>query len=150
MPLLSVAAHGPREVVLGVPANVARELTPGDEIVVRGEAAGHATARVRAVAPGADPRSRTVEVRADLPASWPVGVSVTALVPAGARDGILIPASAVVRRGQLTGVRVVGEGGEALRWIRLGRQIETTGEHGEMELGVEVLSGLAAGERIAL
>jgi RND family efflux transporter MFP subunit len=150
MALLSVAAHGPREVVLGVPADVAHGLALGDEIVVRGEAAGHATGRVRAVAPGADPHSRTVEVRVDLPASWPVGVSVTALVPAGAHEGIVIPASAVVRRGQLTGVRVVGEGGEALRWIRLGRQIETAGEHGEVDLGVEVLSGLTTGERIAL
>ena len=102
-----------------------------------------------AIATGADPRSRTIEVRADLPATWPTGVSVTALVPAGTREGIAIPESAVVRRGQLTGVRVVGEQGVSLRWIRLGRRIQTIGAHGEVEIRVEVLSGLDAGERIA-
>ena len=36
-----------------------------------------------AVASGADPDSKTVEVRVTLPADWPTGVSVTALLPAG-------------------------------------------------------------------
>jgi RND family efflux transporter MFP subunit len=153
LPLLTVAAHGPREVVLGVPVEAARELRAGTEIVVRGPALERTLARVRAVASGADPRSRTIEVRAELPASWPTGVSVTALVPFGTQEGITIPESAVVRRGQLTGVHVVGEDGTSLRWIRLGRRIETAGDssvdEGELEVRVEVLSGLETGERIA-
>jgi RND family efflux transporter MFP subunit len=150
LPLLAVVAHGPREVVLGVPVEAARALELGSEIVVQGPAVGRTVARVRAVAAGADPRSRTIEVRAELPASWPTGVSVTALVPAGTHEAIAIPASAVVRRGQLTGVHVVGDDGVSLRWIRLGREIGTTGPHGEAQVSVEVLSGLAAGERIGL
>jgi RND family efflux transporter MFP subunit len=149
LPLLAVAAHGPREVVLGVPVEAARELRPGTEIVVHGAALEPTPARVRAVASGADPRSRTVEVRAELPESWPTGVSVTALVPSGTQEGITIPESAVVRRGQLTGVHVMGEGGASLRWIRLGRRIETADDEGAVEIRVEVLSGLEAGERIA-
>jgi RND family efflux transporter MFP subunit len=148
LPLLAVAAHGPREVVLGVPVEAARELRPGNEIVVHGAALEHTLARVRAVASGADPRSRTVEVRAELPSSWPTGISVTALVPSGTQEGITIPESAVVRRGQLTGVHVVGEGGASLRWIRLGRRTETADDEGGVEVWVEVLSGLEAGERI--
>jgi RND family efflux transporter MFP subunit len=148
-PLLALAATGDRELVLGVPVEAARMLVPGSEMVVHGAAVGRAVARVRAVAGGADPRSRTVEVRAELPATWPTGVSVTALVPAGSHEAITIPKSAVVRRGQLTGVHVVGEDGVSLRWIRLGREIETTGPHGEAQTSVEVLSGLAAGERIS-
>jgi hypothetical protein len=73
-------------------------------------------------------------------------------VPVGAattREVIAVPESAVVRRGQLTGVRVIGEDGASLRWIRLGRRIETTEAHGEAQTRVEVLSGLEAGERIA-
>jgi len=147
MPLMGVAADGPREVVLGVPPEVALALSPGDEIVVRSESAGKTVAKVRAIASGADPRTRTVEVRADLPADWSTGVSVTALVPEGTREGIAIPESAVVRRGQLTGVRVVTDQGEMLRWIRLGRRMEA-GEEGEARF--EVLSGLEPGERIAL
>jgi len=146
MPLMEVAADGPREVSLGVPPEVAQALSSGDEIVVQGESAGQATAKIRAIASGADPRTRTFEVRADLPADWPTGVSVTALVPEGTRQGIAIPASAVVRRGQLTGVRVVTDQGEMLRWVRLGRRLEG----GEGEARFEVLSGLEPGERIGL
>ncbi|MGE0161239.1 MAG: efflux RND transporter periplasmic adaptor subunit [Gemmatimonadales bacterium] len=149
VPLMALAADGPREVVLGVPVEAALHLEPGSEIVVRG-APGRAIARVRAVAPGADHRSRTIEVRAELPSSWPTGVSVTALVPTGTRDGIAIPESAVVQRGQLTGVRVIGDDGASLRWIRLGRRIESTDEEGGATVDVEVLSGLNVGERIQL
>ena len=72
----------------------------------------------------------------------PTGVSVTALVPAGATQAVTIPTDAVVRRGQLTGVRVVTEDGAVLRWIRLGR--------GVGESRVEVLSGLEEGEEVLL
>lgn len=147
VPLVGLAADGPREVVLGVPPTVARGLSQTDEIVVRRESGGQTVARVRAIASGADPRTRTVEVLAELPADWPTGVSVTALVPEGTRAGISIPASAVIRRGQLTGVRVVTDQGDALRWVRLGRRLEA-GPDGEARF--EVLSGLEPGERIAL
>ena len=149
LPLVTVAADGPREVVLGVPIEATRELRSGDEIVVEAAAVGRAVARVRAIASGADPRSRTVEVRAELPSTWPTGIAVTALVPAGTYQGIAIPESAAVRRGQLTGVHVVDDEGVSLRWVRLGRRIETTDAEGEPRFDVEVLSGLEAGERIA-
>lgn len=148
--LMGVAADGPREVVLGVPPELAVTLESGDEIVVQGEAVGKAMAPVRAIASGADPRTRTVEVRADLPATWPTGVAVTALVPEAARQGIAIPESAVIRRGQLTGVRVVTDQGDMLRWVRLGRRLEASGSEDSVEARVEVLSGLEPGERIAL
>jgi hypothetical protein len=87
--------------------------------------------------------SKTVEVRVVLPEDWPTGISVTALIPAGVTRAITIPSEAVVRRGQLTGVRVVTSQGVALRWIRLGRSV------GDGER-VEVLSGLNAGDEIVL
>jgi multidrug efflux pump subunit AcrA (membrane-fusion protein) len=86
-----------------------------------------------------------VQIMVDLPADWPTGIAITALIPAGTREGIAIPVNAVVRRGQLTGVRVVTDDGVLLRWIRLGRTL--AGPEG-LRSRVEVLSGLAAGERI--
>lgn len=150
MPLVGVAADGPREVVLGVPPEVAATLETGDEVMVEGEVLGRAAAPIRAIASGADPRTRTVEVRADLPSGWPTGVAVTALVPGAVREGISIPEAAVVRRGQLTGVRVTSDAGEMLRWIRLGRRWETSTPDGTTEARVEVLSGLEPGDRIVL
>lgn len=53
---------------------------------------------------------------------------------------ITVPESAVVRRGQLTGLYTLNDNSEVvLRWVRLGQV-------NEAERSVEVLSGLAPGE----
>jgi RND family efflux transporter MFP subunit len=141
MPLLTVESRGAREVVLAVPPEAAAVLTEGTPLDVTSRDGRAAAGTIRAVAGGADPMTRTVEVRVAVPADWPTGTSVTAFVPTGRRTAVTIPAEAVVRRGQLTGVHVLQGELQLLRWVRLGR---TLGDR------VEVLSGLEAGERIAL
>lgn len=142
MPLLVVEEAGPREGRLAVPVTAAEGLVAGSTIRVNTLGGRSTDAKVRVVAAGADPMSKTVEVRVALPADWPTGVSLSALVPMGTTQAISIPSNAVVRRGQLTGVRVVTSEGVALRWIRLGR------DAGDGR--VEVLSGLSAGDEIVL
>lgn len=143
MPLLVVEEAGPREGRLAVPVEAAGGLRVEDMIQVTALGGLTAEAPVRTVSSGADPFSKTVEVRVTLPAEWPTGVSVTALIPSGTSQTLTIPSAAVVRRGQLTGVRVVTPQGVALRWIRLGRSV-AEGDR------VEVLSGLSAGDEIVL
>jgi RND family efflux transporter MFP subunit len=110
------------------------------------------------VLPNADPVSQTVEWRLELPADALVGlvpgqtvrVAFAGLAPAGA-DGavaagaasmrLAVPASAVLRRGELTALYVAQDQGFALRAVRLGA---TVGD------SVEVLAGVRSGERIAL
>lgn len=140
VPLLVVESAGVREAVLMVAPDVAETLDEGASVHVATRDGRTADGTVRAIAGGADPMTRTVEVRVELPAEWPTGVSVTALLPMGGRTAVIIPLEAVVRRGQLTGVHVVQGEATTLRWVRLGREI---GDR------VEVLSGLSAGERIA-
>jgi RND family efflux transporter MFP subunit len=54
-------------------------------------------------------------------------------------DKVLIPVTALVKEGQLTGIYTIGSGNVAiLRWLRIGK---TFGDH------VEVLSGLSANEQ---
>ena len=54
-------------------------------------------------------------------------------------DVVLVPESALVKQGQLTGIYTVGSGNVAiLRWLRIGK---TFGNQ------VEVLSGLSADEQ---
>jgi len=141
MPLMVIESGGAREAVLAVPTDLAVGLGAGDSLEVAGHDGRSTIAAIRTVAGGADPRSRTVEVRALLPADWPTGLSLTGYIPAGTREAVVIPDSVIVRRGQLTGVRVVTDGRVTLRWVRLGRAVP-----GGM---VEVLSGLADGERVA-
>jgi len=139
-PLLTIESGGARDVVVAVPPETAAGLAEGASVAVATRDGREAATTVRAIAGGADPDTRTVEVRLAAPSDWPTGVSATAFIPTGMRLAVTVPVTAIVRRGQLTGVRVVNGDVVTLRWVRLGR---TVGER------VEVLSGLEAGELVA-
>ena len=61
--------------------------------------------------------------------------------PARDAPAILVPNGAVVRQGDLTGVRAVADGQPTLRWVKLGRTADGM---------TEVLSGLAAGDTVVV
>jgi RND family efflux transporter MFP subunit len=93
--------------------------------------------------PVADPATNTFRVRAVLPASnvalYP-GTFVKIGFVVGETERLLLPATAIVRRSELTAVYVVGSDTVSLRQIRAGRR------YGDR---IEVLAGLEAGEKIA-
>ena len=126
------------------------------------------------VLPAADARTHTVRVRVELPAGtadvlpgsfarvhfqgppaaasagFDVSSAASGASPSGtptaasAAGPIVIPAAAVLRRGELTAVYAAdGEGGFTLRQIRLGRTLPG-------DAAVEVLSGLTGDETLAL
>jgi multidrug efflux pump subunit AcrA (membrane-fusion protein) len=100
--------------------------------------------RVTEIIPAADPSSRTVTVKLDLPAAPGLksGLFGRARFPAEERQALLVPIPAVVERGQLTAVYVVGADDVArLRLVTAGTR------HADR---VEILSGLAAGERVVV
>lgn len=114
------------------------------------ELPGVATQRIAPVRwqvlPAVDPATHTVELRLDLPPGTAAAPGMFArvwLTGAGTQPNRLwVPAKAVVRRAELTAVYVLdAEGKPLLRQVRLG---PLQGEQ------VEVLTGLAAGERVAL
>lgn len=101
------------------------------------------------VLPTVDAATHTVQVRAELGAG-PDGVApgmfarlwlpVTGSAAAG--KTVTVPLKAIVRRAEMTGVYVQGEGGKPqLRQVRLGR---AEGDR------VEVLSGVAPGEQVVV
>lgn len=98
------------------------------------------------VLPALDPATHTVQLRLDLPPGTAAAPGLFARVwlpaAAGAGSRVAIPTRAVLRRAELVGVYVVGADGKPLlRQVRLGA---ASGDQ------VEVLAGLAAGERVAL
>ena len=99
---------------------------------------------VSEIVPAADPTTRTTLVRLDLPASSRLrsGLFGRASVSVGRRQAIRLAREAIIERGQLQGVYVVGQDNIArFRLIRTG----------ESRLGaVEVLSGLTGGEQVVL
>ena len=69
------------------------------------------------------------------------GSAATLALPRGTRQAILVPDGAVVRQGDLTGVRAVSDGQPTLRWVKLGRSADGM---------TEVFSGLAAGDTVVV
>ncbi|MDQ1256107.1 MAG: hypothetical protein QG656_703 [Candidatus Hydrogenedentes bacterium] len=103
---------------------------------------GELAGTVAEIVPSADPASRTSVVKVDLPADTQVrsGMFGRARFTTGEEQALVVPATAVFQRGQLTAVYAIGEGGVArLRLITVGKQYSS---------GVEVLSGLDPGEQI--
>ncbi|MDH5255082.1 MAG: efflux RND transporter periplasmic adaptor subunit [Gammaproteobacteria bacterium] len=95
--------------------------------------------------PEADPATNTFRTRVDLPANaadlYP-GMFVKVGFVTGENSRLLVPRSAIVARSEVTAVYVVGGDG------RLGlRQVRTGGAFGDR---LEILAGLAAGERVVL
>jgi RND family efflux transporter MFP subunit len=97
---------------------------------------------VAEILPAADVTSHSFLVKIDLAPSSRLraGMYASAEIPTGTRDAILVPRSAVVVRGSLPCSYVLDSNGIAqLRYVTLGAQ------QGAL---VEVLSGIAAGERL--
>jgi RND family efflux transporter MFP subunit len=97
------------------------------------------------VFPEASTPSSTFRTRLDLPENatdlYP-GMFVKTGFVVGARERLLVPAPALVRRGEVTAVYVVDLHGQiSLRQVRVGDRFDDS---------VEVLSGLSAGEHVAL
>lgn len=144
-PLLTVYDPAALRVTANVPASALQGGAAGAQVLLAG--AGQALAPVRVqVLPTVDPQSLTQAVRADLPAGTRAvpGQFARLQLPGGAglpaHSRVLIPASAVVRRAEVTAVYVMGEGQRPqLRQVRLG---PVQGAQ------VEVLAGLDAGERL--
>jgi multidrug efflux pump subunit AcrA (membrane-fusion protein) len=102
------------------------------------------TGRVAEIEAGADPASHTLKARIDLPKEAGVqsGMFGRAFFPRGERRALMVPVAALVNRGQLRGIYVVGDGG-LVHWrvVTLGKPLGNQ---------VEVLSGLTAGEAVVL
>ena len=134
-----VVAHAPIKVELpGLPAG--REWLVPSRVVVL---------------PTVDPGTHTVQLRLELPATTESltpgaapqvtpGLFARAWLPAAGEGSVRldVPAQAVVRRAEMTGLYVVGpDGRPLLRQVRLGPTQAGS---------VEILSGVSAGERVAL
>jgi multidrug efflux pump subunit AcrA (membrane-fusion protein) len=100
--------------------------------------------RVAEILPQADPATRTVTVKVDLPPAPGLrsGLYGTARVEVGRAERLHVPAGAVVERGQLNGVYVVDRAGVA-RW-----RLVTLGSRRDDR--IEVLSGLVVGDAVVV
>ena len=97
---------------------------------------------VSQILPAGDPQTHTFMMKVELPKQPRVksGMFGRLRLERGVTQTMAVPKSALIERGELAGLYVVEQDHVArLRWVKLGRPLEQ---------GVEVLSGLNAGERI--
>jgi RND family efflux transporter MFP subunit len=150
-PLLTMYDPAALRVTVAVPQSIAAGLAPDTAMKVQLPGLDAARewivpSRVQ-VLPTSDAGTHTAQLRLDLPpsnAGIKPGLFARAWLPAPAERGarLEVPARAVVRRAEMTGVYVVGaDGRPLLRQVRVGRI------SGDI---VEILSGVSAGDRVAL
>lgn len=145
-PLFVIEQEGHLRLELPVDSALSGTVVRGTFLKVVVDAAGFtATVPVVDVVAAGDSVSRTFLVKADLPVSPGLrsGQYARVTLSLGTREVVTIPDTALVRRGQLDGVFVVETGDRlAFRILQIGRET-APGRH-------EILSGLSAGERIAV
>ena len=152
-PLLTVYAHQPLRAVVQVPASRSLSAKTATQTMIKIDGDQGKTQWItpinRLAIPSADPVSQTTEWRLELPAkesaSLVPGQQVHVQFLQGQAMGVerlVIPQAATVRRGELTAVYIESGQGFSLRAVRLGSQ-----QAGDM---VEVLAGVAAGDKVAL
>lgn len=141
-PLFTVESEGGFQLEIAVDEALSGTIRTGvDAAVAIDTLALDMTGKVIEVIPAVDPATRTFVVKIALAdRGLKSGLYARVRLPRGEREAILVPGGAIVEKGQLTGVYAVdARGVVTYRLVRTGK---TYGG------GVEVLSGLGAGERI--
>jgi len=141
-PLLTIDQKGPFHVDIKVDENKIKLLRENMPVEVEIPSQNRRiTGQVMTIVKAVDPRSRSFLVKIRVKArDLSNGLFVRVYVRSGSRQALLVPSSAIVNRGQLTGVYSVdAQNIVTYRLIRTGTRSAA---------GVEVLSGLRGNERV--
>jgi len=138
-PLLEIEAPTSLRFEADLPEAILDRVKLGEKMPVRLAKVIEGT--VSEISPVADPVSRTFNVKLDLPATdgLRTGQFGRVSVPVAEVKLLLVPQSAVLKRGQMEIVFVAKNGKAALRLVKTGKSLEGR---------VEVLSGLEEGEQV--
>ena len=141
-PLLVIERSGIPQARIAVPESLVGQLVLGEKLDIEIPALQR-TIRgiITEIQPASDPATRSFSVKLSLPsdAGLTPGLFLRARRQAAATSALLIPLSALVQRGQLTGVYVVEAKILHFRLVKIGPRLGDK---------VEILSGLSAGETI--
>ncbi len=154
-PILTVYAPQPLRAVVHVPATQQPLALQASQVQVQLPGSQQwVVPASKSTVPAADPVSQTVEWRLNLGEADAVGqvpgrqvkVRFVGAQTQATSQRLVVPAAALLRRGELTGVYVVTAKEGSAQGFAL-RAVRTGATHGD---GVEVLAGLRVGERVAL
>jgi RND family efflux transporter MFP subunit len=143
-PLLDLEGRAGLRLVADVPSLLASRVLPDSKLAVRVDTlTDPITGTVAEISPAADPASRTVLMKVDLPetAGLSTGQFGRLAVPVGEATFLFVPPTALVRRGQLEILFVAADGKAQMRLVRTGK---------ETPQRIEILTGLAPGESVVV
>ncbi len=142
-PLLTIEQEGLFCADMLLPERYIQNVQVGLAVKVRVPALGdlEADGQVGRIVPAADARSRSFEMKVAMPEGLDLksGMFARVFIPVGGSGGLLVPATAVIHEGQLTGIYIVDA--KQIAHFRLVRTGKSYGDR------VEILSGLQAGQR---
>lgn len=144
-PLLAIEDNSQYRLEANVEESRSKLIHIGNRVNVRIDAIGQGefVGTIAEVLPTSDAASRSYIVKIDLPANplLKTGLYALARFPVAQKEAITVPQTAIVQRGQLTGVYIVGVDGTVhFRIVTTGRTSEGM---------VEILSGISEGDEIA-
>ena len=141
-PLVEMEDPGALRLEAAVPEAIIDRVSLGSKLVVR-IGSTELEGVVREMSPTADPNSRTLLVKLDLPATpgLRTGQFGRVAVPVAETSVLRVPASAILRRGQMELVFIRNDKHAQLRIVKTGKAIG-----GE----TEIVSGVNAGEEIII
>lgn len=144
-PLLSIEDNSQYRLEAAVEESRSKLIHVGNRVNIRIDAIGQGEfmGTVAEIMPTSDAASRSYTVKIDLPPNPALksGLYGLARFPIAQKEAITLPQTAIVQRGQLTGVYVVGADG------KVNFRIVTTGKTSDGV--VEILSGISEGDEVA-
>ena len=143
-PLLELEGRAGLRLVADVPSLLAARILRDAKLAVRVDTLPDPLmGTVTEISPAADPASRTVRIKVDLPAAPGLrsGQFGRLAVPISEAASLFVPPPALVRRGQLDILFVAADGKAQMRLVRVGKQTAQ---------GLEIISGLAPGETVVI
>jgi RND family efflux transporter MFP subunit len=140
-PLVSVQDASTLRITASAPPDAVRDVRRGQALAATIEGRP-VTATVEGVVPAANGNLYVVNALVANPGrAILAGSAATLALPTGTRAARVIPAAAVTREGDLTGVVLRSASGDETRWVRLGRTV------GDL---VEVTAGLRVGDQVVV
>jgi RND family efflux transporter MFP subunit len=143
-PLIGIEDPSVLQLEADVPEAIALRIQRNATLSIRSDSLKEELAgTVREIAPTADPASRTIRVKLDLPqrAGLMSGQFARLVVPLGENSSVCVPASAVILRGQLEILFVVTNQRAQLHLVKTGKKIDEQ---------VEILAGIEPGESVVV
>ncbi|HHI79046.1 MAG TPA: efflux RND transporter periplasmic adaptor subunit [Planctomycetes bacterium] len=147
-PLLSIYDPGRLKIRIGIPESLRSKARVGQTYSIHADGGKRTQARLLRVLPQADSRTGTITLELQLlePKGLQPGVLAQMDLDLGKRKALVVPASAILKVGQVEHVHLVVNGRIENQVVRTGKLHPVPGKEDQ----IEILAGLEKGEEVVI